>query len=76
MAAPIYDDGAVTATRIDSDRGIGVTIEFLGEVGDRMIGFRHYPVTPARAGMVLCSSIHAEMMSNYPQRGAVGVSAG
>ena len=64
MDAPI-DDGPAVATRIDADRGIGVTIEFLGGAGDRMIGFRHAPVTPARAGMVLCSSIHAEMMSNY-----------
>lgn len=65
MAASIDDGGAATATRIDSDRGIRVDIEFLGQAGDRMIGFRHRPVTPARAGMVLCSSIHAEMMSNY-----------
>ncbi len=65
VAASIDDGRATTATRVDHERGLRVDIEFLGSAGSRMIGFRHSPVTPARAGMVLCSSIHAELMSNY-----------
>jgi alpha-beta hydrolase superfamily lysophospholipase len=53
------------ALRIDRERGIQVSVEFLDAGPDRMIGFLHTPLEPPRGGVVLCSSLHAEMMGNY-----------
>lgn len=53
------------ALRIDRERGIQVSVEFLAAGPDRMIGFLHTPLEPPRGGVVLCSSLHAEMMGNY-----------
>lgn len=65
MNVPYAESGVDTAIRTDHERGVRVSVRFLGGHGERMIGFLHAPVTPARAGMVLCSSIHAEFMGNY-----------
>lgn len=65
MNAPYAGNGTDTAIRTDDEQGVRVSVRFLGGPGERMIGFLHAPVTPPRAGMVLCSSIHAEFMGNY-----------
>lgn len=53
------------ASRIDHDRRIQVHVDFLDAGPERMIGFLHTPLDPPRGGVVLCSSLHAEMMGNY-----------
>lgn len=53
------------ASRVDHDRGIQVHVEFLESGPDSMIGFLHTPLDAPRGGVVLCSSLHAEMMGNY-----------
>lgn len=55
----------LSASRTSSDRSIQVQVEFLDSGPDRMIGFLHTPLDRPRGGVVLCSSLHAELMGNY-----------
>ncbi|CAN5618829.1 hypothetical protein BH20ACT2_BH20ACT2_08560 [soil metagenome] len=55
-----------TATRVDEERGIQVDAEFFGEPGGRMLGLLHRPIDgEPRAGVLICPSLHAELMVNY-----------
>lgn len=55
-----------TATRVEEALGIQIEAEFLGEPGGRMLGVLHRPITGQPvAGVLLCPSLHAELMVNY-----------
>lgn len=54
------------ATRITSDAGTTLgEPSFFGPEGEKLYGCLHRPAGDARFGVVICPSIHAELLSNY-----------
>jgi alpha-beta hydrolase superfamily lysophospholipase len=53
------------AFRIDELTGIRESAGFLGRPNNRILGFTHAPLSPARAGVVVCSPLFAELDRNY-----------
>jgi hypothetical protein len=51
--------------RVDPDTGTIEVVEFFGDGPGRIFGTRHLPAVPVIGGLVICSSIHAELLSSY-----------
>lgn len=58
---------AVTASRTDPATGVLEEASFFGAGSERMFGYRYTPASPPAGGVVICPSIHAEVLSNYRQ---------
>lgn len=51
--------------RVDPDTGVTEIVEFFGDGPDRIFGTRHIPAGPVIGGLLICSSIHAELLNSY-----------
>lgn len=57
------------AERVDHRLGVRVVAERFGPLGARLIGCAHAPLaTTPHAGVVICSSLYGEFLSNYYRR--------
>ena len=65
MASTTPGREVLCASRINAERNIQVEVEFLDSGPDQMIGFLHTPLGRPRGGVVLCPSLHAELLGNY-----------
>lgn len=61
----LIDEDTKSATRIDADTGVTERVEFFGSGTERIFGTRYLPGGTIKGGLVVCSSIHAEMLNAY-----------
>jgi alpha/beta superfamily hydrolase len=54
-----------SAQRIDQATGVTEEAEFFGPFAEKMFGVRYTPPGSLRGGVVICSSLHAELLVTY-----------
>jgi hypothetical protein len=59
------DRTASSAVRLDVERGVREEASFFGVPGARLFGTLYTPLAGARAGVVICCPIQAELLRNY-----------
>ncbi len=60
------------ATRIDSVTGIREEVGYFGARSPLMFGTTHLPAREARAGVIICGSVHAELRASYRKEVLLG----
>ncbi len=63
---------AETAVRVDASTGIREQVSFFGDHSPFLFGTSHLPAGTAKAGVIICGSVHAELIKAYRKEVLVG----